>query len=292
MQRLGAAAAELAWWESHGTGDARTRIAKLRRGGLSYVLYQLSKKKAIPVSARTFWGGRFACYLPDYFFLLLYGVLGDSAEISLTRFIVKNLRKGDVFLDVGANCGFYSALAARLVGPTGHVHAFEPTPAILALLRRNTADFTTVAVSPVALSDENGMAPFYVSDTVRVANSLLVAHAPQAGNAITVATRRLDDYCAEHAVTPTVIKIDVEGAEAMVLRGGKSTILSALPVITLEIRKGVDERPYREAMRLLLEAGYRMHRLTWQGDLQAVEPRRLLENDSQRGFENLVFTAH
>lgn|SRR6185437_12503243 len=74
------------------------------------------------------------------------------------------LKPGMVFLDLGANIGFFSAIAAGLVGNLGHVYAFEPNPSCLPLLRQNLMAFPWATVCPIAAGDEAADAVFYQSD--------------------------------------------------------------------------------------------------------------------------------
>lgn len=277
LRRLNDAEARLAWWERCGNGFV-DRIRKIVKGDVWYLLYQLSKKRRIPISGTTFWGHKFHCYLPDYLFLRLYGVLGDSAELPLTAFVVKHVKPGDVFLDIGASCGFYSSLAATLVGPSGEVHAFEPTPEICSMLRRNTNGLPVTTVE-CAVSDRSGTARLAVG-VQAVGNSITT----NGESGITVRTVRLDDYCA--GLVPSFIKIDAEGAEHLVVRGAASMLKSATPIVFLEIRKGVDEKPYRDAVGLLERLGYHPHRLTPDGSLERADAVFI---GVSRGFENLAF---
>ena len=72
------------------------------------------------------------------------------------------LNDGGVFVDVGANVGYYTRIASRLVGCGGGVLAFEPMPAALRVLAMNCADLTNVRLYPVALGDVAGETTFYV----------------------------------------------------------------------------------------------------------------------------------
>ncbi len=92
-------------------------------------------------------------YLDNYLYYLGYH---DYAE---TRFLERNLRSGDVFLDVGANIGYYTLLAARKVAPSGQVHAFEISQDDFARLETNVRlnSFTTfIRLNRVAVSDAEG----------------------------------------------------------------------------------------------------------------------------------------
>jgi FkbM family methyltransferase len=122
-------------------------------------------------------------------------------------------------LDVGANIGSYTLLAAKRVGPEGRVYAFEPDPRTRASLERNVRDnrFANVIVVPCAASDSPGSMPLYQSETAGYSS----LH-PQAGDDGGVGTTvvegvRIDDVVPEGRAD--VVKMDVEGHEPLAFRG-------------------------------------------------------------------------
>ena len=73
----------------------------------------------------------------DLDIFLLSGKTPDS-EIRLTRFLIKNLKEGNIFIDAGAHLGFYSLLASMLIGAKGKVYSIEASKAVFGVLKRNT----------------------------------------------------------------------------------------------------------------------------------------------------------
>ncbi|KAF0244315.1 MAG: FkbM family [Planctomycetota bacterium] len=143
------------------------------------------------------------------------------------------LRPGDRFVDVGANAGYYTILAASIVGPSGSVESFEPGLPALARLRENVAlnGLGNVRVHECALSDASGPAPF-VHD--RDTENRLAT--PADAGAVTVAASRLDEVIGEAPCA--LVKIDVEGAEMRVLRGAEAMLArKAPPVWLIEVGK-------------------------------------------------------
>ncbi len=135
------------------------------------------------------------------------------------------IRPGAVAFDVGANIGAYTLLFAHLVGPTGRVIAFEPSPRSIGGLREHLRLNDTAArveVVDAAVSGAVGTAAFDCAGASG-ANALVPGVAAGAAT-ITVKTTTLDDFCERRGVYPSVIKIDVEGAELDVLRGGRRTL--------------------------------------------------------------------
>ena len=145
-------------------------------------------------------------------------------ELDTARLIRKLLKPGDHFVDGGANLGYFTLLAAKRVGPAGRVDAFEPVPATRRRLTdhvtRNGLD-ATVRVHPEALSDTPGEATIHVphaADRNHGESSLFApADADDAADAVAVQTVRLDHVL--QGTAPTLVKLDLEGAEAMALRG-------------------------------------------------------------------------
>ena len=135
------------------------------------------------------------------------------------------VRSGDTVIDVGANYGAYSLLAARMVGSGGCVHAFEPQFKLAALLRRSATvnRFSHLEVHPVALSDREGTASLYgfASDT-----GLASLTSPGPGytrTPIIVPTKCGDAVFRELGLTSIrLIKIDTEKHEERVLRGAEA----------------------------------------------------------------------
>ena len=145
-------------------------------------------------------------------------------EMPVQAALAKYLRPNMVFYDVGANAGFFSLLGAFLVGPNGKVVAFEPHPAIAKLLKKQMRinNMRQVDVIAAAITDKVGTAKLS-DDTASVMNSLVNAH--KASRTIKVKTTTIDQETTMRPL-PDLLKIDVEGAEIEVLRGGGATINS------------------------------------------------------------------
>jgi FkbM family methyltransferase len=183
---------------------------------------------------------------------------GTPFEPGLTEFVGSWLRHGDTFVDAGANHGYFSVLAALVVGDTGRVIAFEPHDGarakLLETLARNHVG-ECVEVVPMALSDTNGSALLHQAHHHAVASLVPdqspVRHLVPFGNPIEVQTSRFDDWRAAQDVRRIrLMKIDVEGAEMLVLRGMPASLRDAFDAIVLETTPGSD------ADRLMMDAGY------------------------------------
>jgi FkbM family methyltransferase len=159
------------------------------------------------------------------------------------------LRPGDTFVDCGANIGLWSLVAAAIVGAQGRVEAFEASPGAAARLAENAKQSTAIRVHAAALSDGPGTLRFDVGETHNVARV-------SDDGAISVPATTLD-AALEGAVSG--LKLDVEGHELQVLRGGART-LENRPWIVVEFNKEhagartLGEWPVHE---LLAGLGYR-----------------------------------
>lgn len=135
------------------------------------------------------------------------------------------LKPGMIVADVGANIGYTAALAARLVGPGGHVHAFEPAPRTLRLLQGNLArnGLANTTIHPFVAGDADRARVFHLSESSLTDSVAADAWAPTVST-IEVKERRLDDLLEGRL---DFAKIDVEGAELAVLRGMQRILAQA-----------------------------------------------------------------
>ena len=155
----------------------------------------------------------------------------------LSQFIPAN----GVVLDIGAHFGYLTKEFARLHHGSCRVYAFEPLPYNFSILRAVTARLANVTRNTQALSDANGVAEFVVPVKVRGKISPGLGHLgseQQTGDYIrhTVETLRLDDFAQQHGMDRIdFIKIDIEGAEWLALRGGTETLRRFKPTVYAEV---------------------------------------------------------
>lgn len=150
----------------------------------------------------------------------------EKLEIEIAQ---KWLQPGDFCIDVGANVGLYSVVFSDRVSQDGLVLAFEPSPAVFRYLVLTRDILGLINMQPVAscVSDKDGMSAFYIASkngSITEEQSIVVSEADKDKfDKISVPGCRLDNYCDRFARgrIPTLIKIDVEGAEPMVLEGAR-----------------------------------------------------------------------
>lgn len=189
-------------------------------------------------------------------------VRDDNYEPEVTAVVRRLLRPGMGVLDLGANIGYFTLLAAALVGPSGHVLAVEPNPANARLLEasRRLNGFTHVTVLQAAAGLETGLLVLHTahsngttSDPPAAPEALLGATTVPCVpvDALLPAGRRID-----------LIKADVEGAEPKALRGCAGMILRDRPVIVSEfspdLMPGISGVSGPEYLHWLIAQGYRL----------------------------------
>ena len=149
------------------------------------------------------------------------------------------LAPGMTVLDVGANVGLFTLVAAHRVGPTGRVHAFEPTPELAAHIVRNLElnGLENIAVNPIAISDTLGHATLHMPEPDDPGENSIVYSTPGARTR-EVFTVTLDDYVDRHRIGRVdVIKIDIAGAEMLALHGAAGLLSGdGSPVLVMELR--------------------------------------------------------
>jgi FkbM family methyltransferase len=171
-----------------------------------------------------------------------------EAEQPVQSFLSQNLRPEMVFYDLGANCGFFSLLAARIVGSRGHVFPFEPERELAARVRENMArnGFQQFTVTEAAVWRESGTVDFARADislTPDRGTGQIRASASEK-NVVALPAVALDDFV-KMAPPPNFIKCDVEGAESAVFAGAQQVLQSCRPIVVCEIHSAENDRDVR-----------------------------------------------
>lgn len=182
-----------------------------------------------------------------------------SYEAHVTQAIRPYLQPGTVFVDVGANIGYYTLLAASQLGPTGKILAFEPGRTNCELLQKSVAHngFEIVQLFPNAVAD----VPRTVGLTMDDSNGVINAAAPSEGLELVTAVP-LDEALADQERID-LIKMDIEGAEGLALRGATRLLQQHHPVLFTEFRPPAianrSQMAGDEFLNRLREIGYELH---------------------------------
>jgi FkbM family methyltransferase len=179
------------------------------------------------------------------------------------------IQPGMTVYDIGANVGFTAMLAAKKVAPTGRVICFEPLAANAEQILRNAAlnHFSFVEVRQMALGQTDGEAEFLLSDSPTWGRLAQAGAAPAQSGKLRVPVRSLDSLRANDQL-PAVhfIKMDVEGAEADVLLGGKALLRSDRPVLVIELH-----HTYEAVMKAFEGLDYTVRPLTATGKVASTD---------------------
>jgi FkbM family methyltransferase len=145
-------------------------------------------------------------------------------------------------LDIGANIGYYTLMAAARISDESRVYGFEPVSDTYRKLLENIKinDFKNIISENLAVSNENGEIELFVADEKSTGSSSIALHVNFSGSKEKVKTIKIDDYLSQKSIKKVdLVKIDVEGCEPWVIEGMKETMRNLKPVIMIEV---LDER--------------------------------------------------
>lgn len=253
------------------------RLSHYRGGYLAHIAKRVKEhfvvRRDADAPAETFWGR--VLMLPTLDAnaqgIRQSGTLGGG-ENNLIRFLIKELHSDSVFYDIGANYGFYSALAEEFV-LLGEIHAFEPSAKVFSYLKQISIGQNNVFLNNVAVSDSSGEIEFFDCAPDSTSGKSTIVKEVAAGShrwhyeTVRVPAATLDEYVRSHR-SPTIIKIDVEGAEVRVLSGARAMLRRYSPTIAVELWSGEELSHFSlEVVVLLEELGYTPFFINLEGNL-------------------------
>jgi FkbM family methyltransferase len=148
----------------------------------------------------------------------------------------QQVKPGMHILDIGAHIGLFSATCSQLAGPQGKIICFEPTADTFSVLKETLRlnHCENVTALQAAVGDKEGTATFYVSSMAGSnTNSLVKNKSGKELSEYDVRLVTIDGVVSEYSLKPSLIKIDAEGAELDVLKGGAKTFTDHKPVLIL-----------------------------------------------------------
>lgn len=247
-------------------------LYSLKTLGLSYVMYNLSRLR-VPgifgdIRVRLFFGKEMIWPVGDVGanVFSMYGVSPHKSERKLALWIIKNIKDSDIFYDIGAHLGYYTALSEEIV-VGGEVHAFEANNILCKYLKRNFSDSKNVFVSCTAIADSVGEVDFYdATNTEDSSASSRFRLSDSYTTSTKVTATTLDEYLNTGKKAPTVMKFDIEGGEYDAILGAARLIKKHKPRIIMEVWGGEMGRKYsNRAVQELQEFGYRAFTLESDG---------------------------
>lgn len=219
-------------------------------------------------------------------------IIKNSYELAESAFVRQTVQPGDAVVDIGANIGFFTIVLAELVGPGGHVYAFEPLKRNADLLERSSAENRfqhRITLRRAAVGEEAGhielVSPVATNNWGGGYLRTEATPIPPLHETHRVPLLRLDDCpCAGRV---SFIKVDAEGSELLALRGAANLLKRDHPRILCEINAAqlaaVSRASATELIREMIERGYDCHPLTASG-LEA----RIMRYDADE-IINVVF---
>jgi FkbM family methyltransferase len=196
----------------------------------------------------------------------------DILENNLYNFLSKHLKKGDIFIDIGAHIGYYTILASKEVGDKGKVIAFEPSIANFNRLIKNIKlnQCKNVVSECFAISNKRAYVKLFTGvDTftyslIQNMKSSLYSFVPSIS---------LDKYVFSKRIKPKMIKIDVEGDELDVIESGMKVIKIYKPILIVEFHPIVLNRKFSRKLRKILgflKKHYKFY-ILWNGNVFQIE---------------------
>lgn len=217
-------------------------------------------------------------------------LMNDEYEPGTEAVMRGLIRPGDTVLDLGAHIGYYTLLFAKLVGPKGRVIAFEPDPTNYSLLVRNVRENGYVNVECVnrAVSDSSRTGRLYLSPRTSGDHR---THAVRGRRAVPIEMTSIDDAIGD-AKGLALVKMDIQGAEGLALRGMKK-VLARNPSAALVIEfwpmglRGHGTDP--EALIVELRAmGFDVRQILPDGGTVAKAPAQYVRDSESQGAPNLL----
>jgi FkbM family methyltransferase len=242
------------WWHGHWPLSQGKGIFY----GLYGKLYDLGIMKPVQITLPT----GIQMELDGRDFVTQTLLMTEMWEPEVTQWVTSSLKPGDVFVDVGAHVGYYTLLAGKLVGESGKVVAVEPNPATFARLERDIAlnQFKNIVAQKVACTDQETTLKFFQAPIDNTGTSSINKTNAHEGNEISVPGVPLDKIIQDLGIKRVdLVKIDVEGAEMMVLGGMTNIIATYHPKVSIELKDDLLKNmgsSLEAAKALFLKNGY------------------------------------
>jgi len=259
------------------------------------VFYKLHKTPVLK-TAKTFFGTPMHVLLPSSTDIFITGGKSHHSEIRLARYLIQNLSKDAVFVDVGAHYGYFTLLASKLVGTNGHVYAFEPSPATFKILSINAQNQGNISIVNKAVSNIHEDIVFFefpnqYSEYNSMNNDQFKNQSWYNNNKpkeFTIASEVLTEFFNSNQVNAAYIKIDVEGNELNVMKGLERYLLDHSPIIIMEYLLN-EQSHYADAESLLRAMGYKPHIITDNGRTDIVTNVKEYMERCNSNSDNIVF---
>lgn len=212
-------------------------------------------------------------------------------------FLKKYLHTDDVFVDVGANVGAFTLMAANKVGNNGKIIAFEPVSKVYEQLKYNIQlnNLHQVKIEKKALYNETTELNFVISANSNLGMSSIFEHDEKNGQTEIVQAIKGDEYFSNNPIPKMdLIKMDIEGAEYFALQGLKETLKKYKPIILIEISEPILHNNHLKKEQLISffeELQYVMNGIDYNGNMVSLTNKNLNDSDNY-AFINKGNKAH
>lgn len=240
------------------------------------------------VLTRTIWGQKIFVDTSDIS-LAPHILLDGFWEMWITKVFAATIKEGMTVVEIGANVGYYTILAASIIGPTGKLYAFEANPDVLEVLFQSievNGFLDRVTLINKAVSDKSGITKFYKLKRHHGRNSIadfseeFLKQYMDETETIEVETVSLDNYFSNNDTIVDIIKIDAEGSEALIFRGMKK-LLQENPHVTIiceftpDLISGTGENP-KQFLEAIAGHGFKLRIINTDSNLVDVSIDKLL----------------
>lgn len=263
-------------------------------------VYPRTQKERL-VQTEIITGDKIDVLLPAATDIYLTGGKTHSSEVRLARFLVQHLRSGDCFWDIGAHYGYFSLIAAQLVGAQGSVLSIEAAPKTYAVLMKNAGLKANIDTMNLAVAAESGSIKFYqFPNKYSEYNTLDISQYKHEEwlkqvdvEEVEIPALSLYELYVQTSKVPNLIKIDVEGGEAAAIQGAKQLLEQFAPGIVMEyLEEARNNEAHKEAAQMLLEHGYNAMAIAESGSLLPLENIDAYLYTNGLDSDNIVFIKH
>jgi len=223
----------------------------------------------------------------------------DTLELSIwgtyeppvTELFKKEIKRGDVVLDIGAHIGYYTLILAKLVGENGRVYAFEPDPTNFNLLEKNVKanSYKNVSLVQKAVSNKTGRTNEYLGEGDSGDHRIYDPH--DGRKSIEIEAIRLDDYFKSYGGKIDFIKMHVQGAEALVIEGMPQLLQQNqnVKIITHFWPMGLRKCGFKpeEYLKILIGYGFKIYLIN-ENKIEPIAINELMQLCTEEDFKNLV----
>lgn len=198
---------------------------------------------------------------PEHQYLYFYGTHDERHVVAK---LLKIIRPGDICWDIGANIGFYTCLLAAQVGDNGTVIAYEPASRTYGYLHENVSlnQFTNVTLVNKGLGDKQAQRHLYYSEAGLAEGTASLKYTTGRAASERVTLDTIDNLTRELPI-PDFIKIDVEGYQLEVLRGGEDCLKTYAPLIMAELKDvgETNRTDFSEIEQYITDLGYSLYEI-------------------------------